>query len=286
MELLIKSFAGPKCLHRIETYWSYEICIGQHVLQYHEEREGKYVNSEEYYLGRWTEDDTKRTIQKLKDNHKAGVKYNSIKIDNINYPYFEMVMTGGTVCDITKTPRVTVIRFVCYTHSKGVIYSIKETSSCNYEVIVLTSTLCGLTFFHPKEMGKIDIKCFNSLTEPNKPLTMFRQELEEIQVKLEELSALKRFSEVTNAKDASTTSGSNNDGTWHTWDNGVDKLIMKFININELDIVTESSDIASSKRRISNIALTRPSQVSDMQPILEFLEGKNCLTGVSKIKNE
>lgn len=284
MEILVH-FPGPKCLHRIETYWSYEICHGQHVLQYHEEREGKFINSEEYYLGRWTAADTEQTTQKLREKHKAGIKYDSMKIDNINYPYFEMVMTGGTLCDITNTPRVTVIRYVCYTHSMGVIYSIKETSSCNYEAIILTSMMCALSFFHPKEVGKIDVKCFNSLTQPTKPLTMLRQELEEIQVKLEEFSALKRLSEVANVKDLETAVDSSDDSIWHKWDNGADKLIMKFININELDVTPEAADVPASsdrRRRLPNIAVFMPSHVSEMQPLLDFVEGKNCLTGVSR----
>lgn len=281
-------------MHRIETYWSYEICHGKHVLQYHEEREGKYVNFEEYYLGRWTEYDTKLTTQKLKENHKADIKYKTIKIDNLNYPYFEMEMGGGTICDITNKPRVTVVRYVCYTHSKGVIYSIKETSSCNYEAIVLTSAMCPLTFFHPKETGKIDVKCFNSLTDFSKPLTLLLQELEEVQVKLEEFSVATKFRETAvdlaqSAAEAvlrlTPTPVWNDDKAWSNWDNAIDKLITKLINVNKFGITSELTDTTSDEGQgtASNAAFLTPALMSDMQPILEFLEGKNCLTGVSNL---
>lgn len=36
-----------------ESYWTYEICHGHYVRQYHEEREGKKVKLQEYILGRW-----------------------------------------------------------------------------------------------------------------------------------------------------------------------------------------------------------------------------------------
>lgn len=44
------------CIYRLEAYWSYELCIGKHMRQYHEE---KYVDKgkkrtklTEYFLGR------------------------------------------------------------------------------------------------------------------------------------------------------------------------------------------------------------------------------------------
>lgn len=40
-------------MFKLEAYWTYELCHGRYVRQYHEEREGKKVKLQEYYLGRW-----------------------------------------------------------------------------------------------------------------------------------------------------------------------------------------------------------------------------------------
>lgn len=40
------------CTYRIEIYWTYELCHGQYLLQYHEEKDGhRRVSRQEYYLG-------------------------------------------------------------------------------------------------------------------------------------------------------------------------------------------------------------------------------------------
>jgi len=38
---------------QLEAYWTYELCHGKFIRQYHEEREGKKVKIQEYYLGKW-----------------------------------------------------------------------------------------------------------------------------------------------------------------------------------------------------------------------------------------
>lgn len=64
------------------------------------------------------------------------------KIEGINLPYLEMNMTDGTMCDLTGRPRHTSVLYVCYNHGKHDFYSLKEVSSCHYEVIIISSLLC------------------------------------------------------------------------------------------------------------------------------------------------
>lgn len=40
LELLSPLFTSSSCSYRIESYWTYEICHGSYIKQYHEEREG------------------------------------------------------------------------------------------------------------------------------------------------------------------------------------------------------------------------------------------------------
>lgn len=41
LELIEPLFVSPVCSYRVESYWTYEVCHGSHIRQYHEEREGK-----------------------------------------------------------------------------------------------------------------------------------------------------------------------------------------------------------------------------------------------------
>lgn len=41
LEYLEPLFKGDVCSYRIESYWTYEICHGNYIKQYHEERDGK-----------------------------------------------------------------------------------------------------------------------------------------------------------------------------------------------------------------------------------------------------
>lgn len=40
INLLKPLFSQKICSYRLESYWSYEVCHGRYVRQYHEEREG------------------------------------------------------------------------------------------------------------------------------------------------------------------------------------------------------------------------------------------------------
>lgn len=43
LELLQELFLQKTCAYRLEHYWTYELCHGRHVRQFHEERDGKNV---------------------------------------------------------------------------------------------------------------------------------------------------------------------------------------------------------------------------------------------------
>jgi len=64
------------------------------------------------------------------------------KVEGVNLPYFKMSMSDGTVCDLSGQPRQTNVLYVCYPQRKHNVFSVKETSICQYEVIILSSFLC------------------------------------------------------------------------------------------------------------------------------------------------
>lgn len=63
-------------------------------------------------------------------------------VEGMDMPYFKFNYTGGTLCDLTNRPRASQILFVCYEQGRHDIYSIKETSTCEYEIVVLSPLLC------------------------------------------------------------------------------------------------------------------------------------------------
>ena len=149
--LLEGLFVGSSCAYRAEPYWTYELCHGKHLRQYHEERDGKQIKVQEYFLGKFN----KNLFDELIAEHKKDVANGITRhpptkmIEKIAMPYYEITMTDGTMCDLTNLPRRTRVLYTCYPNGRNEIYSFKETSTCDYEVVVLTATLCK----HPRYFG-------------------------------------------------------------------------------------------------------------------------------------
>ncbi|EDW45876.1 endoplasmic reticulum lectin 1 [Drosophila sechellia] len=265
ISLLQPIFSALTCTYRIEAYWSYEICHGHHVRQYHEEREGKNVKFQEYYLGKWTDDKMKILTKDWSADIKAGVKpkYKSLKIDNTRYPYFEMEYSDGTMCDIINAPRTTMVRYVCYPHGKDDIYSFKETSSCNYEAIILSSTLCAIRGLHAEETKELSIQCFNSESEPHSPLSMLRSELKEWTESEADLLVFKEKAKT--------------DGDLISFNNGddIDKVLLKHFSNGYLKVDGDFQQLLLSIAASG----TGPTPITDLTPLKDFISGKNCLTG-------
>ncbi|XP_030383805.1 endoplasmic reticulum lectin 1 [Scaptodrosophila lebanonensis] len=275
--LLQPIFAAPTCSYRIEAYWSYEICHGHHVRQYHEEREGKNVKFQEYYLGKWSEEKTELLTKAWEVERKGGnkPKYKTLKIDNTRYPYFEMEFSDGTMCDIIDAPRTTLVRYVCYPHGKDDIYSFKETSSCNYEAIILTSVLCVIPAFHAEESKEISIKCFNSETKPHKPLSMLRQELREWQESEHDFLISKE-----SKPPAKLWPKADGDLVTFKYSSDVDKIVLELIANGDIDVENDYHQLLLSRTTLASPPPAPPAPpLNDLSPIKEFISGKNCLTG-------
>ncbi|KAH8358364.1 hypothetical protein KR200_010583 [Drosophila serrata] len=274
ISLLQPIFSALTCSYRIEAYWSYEICHGHHVRQYHEEREGKNIKFQEYYLGKWGDDKTemlsKAWAAELKNGGKP--KYKTLKIDNTRYPYFEMEFNDGTMCDIIDAPRTTMVRYVCYPHGKDDIYSFKETSSCNYEAIILTSALCVIPAFHAEETKELSIKCFNSETEPHRPLSMLRLELSEW---AESESDLLLSKEKESKPPAKLWPKADGDMVTFKYSGDVDKIILEMMSNGDLEVDGDYQKLLLSRTAGGSV----PTPVTDLTPIKEFVSGKNCLIG-------
>uniref|UniRef100_H3DGQ4 Endoplasmic reticulum lectin n=1 Tax=Tetraodon nigroviridis TaxID=99883 RepID=H3DGQ4_TETNG len=153
-ELLEPLFKRPSCSYRIESYWTYEVCHGKHVRQYHEEKEtGQKVSVQEYFLGnvaqRSQSAETEKVEEEVEDEPKSTVK-TEVPTKNIEgqlTPYYSVELGNGTPCTLIQNrARTTAVLYVCHPEAKHEILSVAEVTTCEYEVVVLTPLLCS----HPK----------------------------------------------------------------------------------------------------------------------------------------
>ncbi|XP_041353604.1 endoplasmic reticulum lectin 1-like [Gigantopelta aegis] len=171
-ELMKTLFTQTTCSYRVESYWTYELCHGKHLRQYHETKDqGQKPKLQEYFLGLVSLESLEKANAEEssdgKNKYESEVKVR--KIDGISLPYYEVNMTSGTPCDLTKEPRKARILYVCQPEGHGEIYQLKEMSTCEYEVIILTAVLCAHPDFRPKNPPVSQIQCHALDGSPPKP---------------------------------------------------------------------------------------------------------------------
>ncbi|GAB1601489.1 endoplasmic reticulum lectin 1-like [Argonauta hians] len=173
-EIMQRMFDKKICSYRIESFWTYELCHGKYMRQYHESKDlGKKRQLQEYYLGYNKGSNLERSgATKVATSSIGSPPVHTRKVDGLDLPYFQVNITDGTFCDLTGGPRQAAILYVCQPEGRGEILEMKEVSTCEYEIIVLTSVLCNHPDFKPKNphIGKID--CHSAEGAPIRPVNM------------------------------------------------------------------------------------------------------------------
>uniref|UniRef100_A0A182LWM3 Endoplasmic reticulum lectin 1 n=1 Tax=Anopheles culicifacies TaxID=139723 RepID=A0A182LWM3_9DIPT len=254
LELLEPLFVSTTCSYRIESYWSYEVCHGSYIKQYHEERHEKTSKLQEYFLGRWDQQKTDALKAKYAqaESDKEQMKYK--KIEGFNLPYLELEMDSGTICDLNGEPRVTKVLYVCYRFGKNEVYSLKETSTCNYEVIILTAALCTHPKYKPQDTEENQISCSPFGEAPRKPKAILLQEVDKLRQKYQQLS-----------QDGSIRGDPMRKDTTFNFD---------WKAMEDETGESEGETPVSSMTR-------RPKKSKELTSLLEFLDGAYCLPGGS-----
>nr|XP_033794150.1 endoplasmic reticulum lectin 1 isoform X1 [Geotrypetes seraphini] len=170
-ELLEPLFKQSSCSFRIESYWTYEVCHGKYIRQYHEEKEtGQKINSQEYYLGNMIKK------QEAGDQQEENAKENSKKkvptknIDGQKTPYYPVEMGNGTPCSLKQNrPRMSTVMYICHPEAKHEIFTISEITTCEYEVLILTPLLCEHPHYRYRASPVNDIFCQSLPGSPRKP---------------------------------------------------------------------------------------------------------------------
>ncbi|XP_033859433.1 endoplasmic reticulum lectin 1-like [Acipenser ruthenus] len=187
LELLFKQ---SSCSYRIESYWTYEVCHGKHVRQYHEEKEtGQKINIQEYYLGSMIKKSEPATAvvesEKMEETEQKESE-KEIPTKNVEgqmTPYYPLEMGNGTPCTLKQHhPRSSTVMYVCHPDAKHEILSIAEITTCEYEVVVLTPLLCSHPKYRFKSSPVNDIFCQSLQGSPMRPqrLTQLDREQQDL----------------------------------------------------------------------------------------------------------
>ncbi|XP_071581156.1 endoplasmic reticulum lectin 1 isoform X1 [Temnothorax nylanderi] len=264
VQLLLPMFAQNSCSYRLESYWTYELCHGRFVRQYHEDREGKKIKMQEYYLGTLDTEQKAKLLAYYNDQAKNTNRKNiPIKrIDGINMPYLEIEMTDGTMCDLNNKPRIIKVLYVCYKHGKHDVYSLKETMSCEYEAIVLSPVLCNHPDYKPLDTGENEITCLPVDNAPRKPKSLMVMELDSLKMRHQQQARDDKQQKVF--------------AILHVDKEGQDGEPRVRVEIHPLDVPDKHGSIDESINAIQTDQNVSPAEVS---PVQNFLSGKNCLNG-------
>eukprot|EP00794_Sanderia_malayensis_P017816 gene17816-19594_t len=184
-EMLLHNLISQKtkCSYRLEPYWTYEVCHGLHVRQFHEEKGvgTDKIKLQEYFLGRAEIVEQAPNSESENENEKprtkAEAKVPAMIINGRNTPYYNVSYGNGTPCDITgQKPRMASILYICHESANNEIVSVKEVTTCEYEVLILNSDLCNNPAYIVKDKPVLDIKCLPLGDSPSRPKSLEEHE--------------------------------------------------------------------------------------------------------------
>lgn len=181
-EHLLAPLWEDKCTKLLLGYWSYELCHGQFLRQYHEEKsaDGK-TKITEYYLGREVAGDNQFTRESKEEGEKEiSTQVPTWHFNGYDYPYYEVLMVDGTPCDLrSNEPRTIRIMYICErdAHPVGTFLNIEEVTTCKYEAVVATQQLCQNKAYSIKENPIHTIHCYPEDDSPKRPKILLEHEL-------------------------------------------------------------------------------------------------------------
>ncbi|CAB3998698.1 Hypothetical predicted protein [Paramuricea clavata] len=182
-EMLKPLTTNARCSYRLDTYWTYELCHGAHVRQYHDEKP-RSQTLQEFFLGRAKKDkgkdgeksakevveQKKESVEKEEKKEEEQVLHPKHNFQGREVPYYEVIMDNGTACDLVEgKPRQSRIIYICKPDSHNEIVSVKEIESCVYQLEVLTPLLCASDMYKVREDEVHSIRCHSLKGSPAEP---------------------------------------------------------------------------------------------------------------------
>jgi len=290
LDLLEPLLTQHTCTHRLDHYWTYELCHGKTLRQYHEEREGSKVKKTEYLLGIYSKEmfvaERDSARKAVDEAAAAGIglkKPRKKRVESMNMPYFEVIMKDGTLCDLNGLPRKTRVHYVCYPSGHNEIFSLEETSTCEYEVLVLTPLLCKHPDYRAESAQEKEIKCV-----PMNPPSSAAGTTSE---KPADLQALEKANDEYREKFANAF-----EGTFTSDGKGTVKISFKQVKPSGSPPVQGTANVDEEDEPDTSPAVNLPKKttaqpkkperppfkpLTDPIVVQEFLMGKHCLYGGS-----
>lgn len=127
---LLEPLRNAPCLTKTRNWWTYELCYGKSIKQFHVENgkpEGAII-----FLGLYDYDFDWNNETNLEQFNKTGQQ-----------KYHSQVYSHGSKCDITGVPRRAEVRYFCDEESTDYIDSVEEPETCSYVFTVQTSRVCA-----------------------------------------------------------------------------------------------------------------------------------------------
>jgi len=141
------TFPRQDCFyHSTAEWWSYELCINQHIKQFHL-ADGK--PNQISLIGKFEKDfDWDKTPSDDDKEHFSD--YENFGKNNGHVQYY----SDGDICDLTGEPRTAKLVHVCDNLStiRTKLISIQEPSTCKYEIVLHSQAMCKHPEFIPKAM--------------------------------------------------------------------------------------------------------------------------------------
>lgn len=133
------------CYQLSAGWWTYKVCVGAAVRQYHVGQEGQIET--EYSLGVFQAVQG-NTLSSGSDNRQAIVQW----------------FDKGDTCDLTGLPRKTKVLYECSADGTVTVRDFREVSTCVYEVVIVTPVVCAHPAFKPVALENLaretkDIQC-------------------------------------------------------------------------------------------------------------------------------
>lgn len=251
---LISSIYDKKlCSYRIESYWIYELCHGQFVKQYHETKNsGKRSIKESYFLGHFNQEIQEPDYQKIYSGIKPNIQWRTL--DGKLVATYPVKYTDGTKCEVLPDmSREITILYACSANGNDNIVTFEEISSCVYEMIVLTKSICSHPSYRSMEKRIGSINCFSKNNSPVKPVKLLHTE--------NEINQLKSEADLIKMTD--------NEGETF------------IIHYQKTDSKIEETEEYFSESESTEMKKILHEQNKEKAMIASFLNGENCLKGGS-----